>query len=510
MDRVLALCDRLRADGVDAWLDQYEIAPPDGWPHWCARRVADADFVLVVCTEIYERRFNGAEAPGEGLGVRWEGYVALQELYDTGTLNAKYIPVLWSPAGREQIPLVLRGVARYDLSDDEAYWGLYRHLTGQPKTPAPPLGERVPMPPEERRTAQFFAAPEPSYEDDHTRRLGEELAAAQRRYKAYAIAGQNVDELGKKILNLRRDLRDGERLLPGNWLGKDRFQLLEVIGHGGFGTVWKAWDEERTALVAVKVLHGLYADDRTRRERFFRGARKMADLHHPGIVRVIEPELKESGKYFFVMEYVKDGDLHQAVLAGKLPQERVLPVILAVGEALAFAHERGIIHRDVKPANILLDRDLPKLTDFDLVRAVDTTGGTRTQGSLGTVWYSAPEILRDAKNAGVAADVFSLAMTTVFAFHGSAPPESASPTTGEDLLAEVWRRPEAGLKKLPCIPKLKAALRRGLSWEPEKRYSSVAELCKALQLAAAAPAADEKRKRKTPSGSRKRAPGDKP
>jgi hypothetical protein len=72
MDRVLELCDRLRAGGVDAWLDQYETAPEEGWPRWCARRVAEADFVLVVCTEVYERRFRGAEAPGTGLGVSWE------------------------------------------------------------------------------------------------------------------------------------------------------------------------------------------------------------------------------------------------------------------------------------------------------------------------------------------------------------------------------------------------------------------------------------------------------
>jgi serine/threonine protein kinase len=111
------------------------------------------------------------------------------------------------------------------------------------------------------------------------------------------------------------------------------------------------------------------------------------------------------------MDYVGGGDLRRAVLAGELAQEKVLPVILAVGGALAYAHEKGVIHRDVKPANILLDRDQPNLTDFDLVRAFDTTGGTQTQGMLGTVLYAAPEMLGDAKNASAAADVYSLAMT---------------------------------------------------------------------------------------------------
>jgi hypothetical protein len=160
MDRVLALCDRLRADGVDAWIDQYETAPPEGWPRWCARRVAEADFVLVVCTELYERRFRGDEAPDTGLGARWEGYIVVQELYDAGALNARYIPVLWPPAGTEHVPLVLRGATRHDFSRVEAYQDLYQYLTGQPKTPAPPLGKRVAIPPRERRAADPAAGKE--------------------------------------------------------------------------------------------------------------------------------------------------------------------------------------------------------------------------------------------------------------------------------------------------------------------------------------------------------------
>jgi formylglycine-generating enzyme required for sulfatase activity len=318
--------------------------------------------------------------------------------------------------------------------------------------------------------------PEPRYEDDHTRRLGEELAAARRRFKELSIAGRNVDDVREQILGLRRTMRDGGRLQPGDQLGEGRFQLLEIAGRGGFATVWKAWDEERHALVAVKVLHGLHAEDRTRRERFFRGARKMAELHHPGIVRVIEAELAKSGKHFFVMDYVGGGDLRRAVLGGELPREKVLPVILAVGEALAFAHEKGVVHRDVKPANILLDGDRPKLIDFDLVRAFDTTGGTQTQGLLGTVLYSAPEMLGDAKSASAAADIYSLAMTAVFAFHG------------KDLPPDVWRRPEVFLEQLPCPPALREALGRGISWEPERRPGSVAEFCEELRRAAAAQA----------------------
>jgi formylglycine-generating enzyme required for sulfatase activity len=115
-----------------------------------------------------------------------------------------------------------------------------------------------------------------------------------------------------------------------------------------------------------------------------------------------------------------------------------------------------------------LDGDRPKLTDFDLVRAVDSTGGTQTQGHLGTFLYSAPEVLENAKDAEATADVYSLAMTAVFSFHG------------RDLPADVWRRPEAFVEKLACPAAARAALRRGISWEPEERPASIAELCREL------------------------------
>ena len=190
------------------------------------------------------------------------------------------------------------------------------------------------------------------------------------------------------------------------------------------------------------------------------------------------------------------GDLRRAVLGEELPQEKVLPVILAVGDALAFAHEKGVIHRDIKPANILLDGDRPKLTDFDLVRAFDTTGGTQTQGMLGTVLYAAPEMLNDAKSTTTAADVYSLAMTAVFAFHG------------KDLPPDIWRRPEAFLEKLTCFPALRAALGHGISWEPEDRPGSVAELCEALSRAAVSPPSGRGHKRKVSTGSREPAAGE--
>lgn len=144
-----------------------------------------------------------------------------------------------------------------------------------------------------------------------------------------------------------------EQLLGGR-NGCAAYALLEMIGRGGFAVVWKAFDPEQKGLVALKVLHPPLAGDAVRRERFFRGAREMAGIEHAGIVRVLVPSEEDEGFHFFVMEHVVGGDLQHAVLKGEVARERALPIVLAVGEALAIAHAKGLVHRDVKPANILL------------------------------------------------------------------------------------------------------------------------------------------------------------
>src|SRR5262249_16678639 len=149
----------------------------------------------------------------------------------------------------------------------------------------------------------------------------------------------------------------------------------------------------------IKVLHTNLAGDPQRRERFFRGAQAMMRLTHPAVTRVLAPKGEDDGFYYFVMEFIPGGNLREAVLECRVKRKDTLPLILRIGEALAMAHARGMIHRDVKPSNILIDEDCDtKLTDFDLVNAYDTTGGTRT-GALGTVVYAAPECLDKPQEA---------------------------------------------------------------------------------------------------------------
>lgn len=141
LDRVLSLSNRLRSEGVDCHIDQYEQSPPEGWPNWCSNQVEDADFVLVVCTETYERRFRGKEQPGKGLGAAWEGFVITQELYEAQGKNIKFIPVVLDSSNAEHIPIILRAATRYDLSRVDDYETLYRRLTDQPEVVMPALGE---------------------------------------------------------------------------------------------------------------------------------------------------------------------------------------------------------------------------------------------------------------------------------------------------------------------------------------------------------------------------------
>jgi serine/threonine protein kinase len=302
----------------------------------------------------------------------------------------------------------------------------------------------------------------------------EQLEAALARKQALAQSGFDVAEVEHEIRALRRRIREGRPLKPGAKLGAGRYLLAERLGQGGFGVVWKARDLKLDRLVAVKVLHNNLAGDALRIDRFFRGARAMETLHHPAVVRVLEPRGEDSGHLFFVMELMTGGDLRQAVLQKKIGPEAILPILLRIGEALAIAHARGVVHRDIKPANILLaDDGTPRLTDFDLVAAADTTGGTRT-GALGTWLFAAPECLDRPQEADARADVFGLGMTAIFGLYGA------------DLPMDVLRAPERFIGDLRCEPAnraVKDVLKRAVEWRREERFKDAGELCDWLQEA---------------------------
>lgn len=149
VDRVLALADQLRADAIDVRLDQYEPHPPAGWPAWMQQQVATTDFVVLVCTPTFRRRFDREEAEGAGLGATWEGMLAQQLLYEAGARNHRLLPVVFEDADpTKDIPLSLRAFTHYRLV--AGYDELLRRITNQPRRSAPPLGQPRTLPPDPR------------------------------------------------------------------------------------------------------------------------------------------------------------------------------------------------------------------------------------------------------------------------------------------------------------------------------------------------------------------------
>jgi SEFIR domain len=138
--RVLALATRLREDGVDAILDQYETFPRQGWIQWMNQQLEQAHFVLLVCTETYFRSSTGKAESGKGLGASYEAQLIQQLLYNSDGVNEKFIPVLLSDTDRGYIPIQLQRYQSFLASDNAGYEDLYRLLTDQPKAKKPELG----------------------------------------------------------------------------------------------------------------------------------------------------------------------------------------------------------------------------------------------------------------------------------------------------------------------------------------------------------------------------------
>jgi hypothetical protein len=150
-DRILALADRLRTDGIDCNIDQYEESPPEGWHRWMLNQVDWADFILIACTEEYNLHFRGKETEGKGKGAIWEGAIIIQGLYDIQAKNSKFIPITLNPEDSQFIPSPLRSATYYKLDVEDGYESLYRRLTGQAKIRKPKLGKLQTLAPRDRK-----------------------------------------------------------------------------------------------------------------------------------------------------------------------------------------------------------------------------------------------------------------------------------------------------------------------------------------------------------------------
>lgn len=159
--QVFELSERLRSDGVDCNIDQYEVSPPEGWPAWMRRQIKHADFVLVVCTEHYLSRYEGVEEKGTGAGAKWEGAIISQELYEAEGRNTKFIPIVFTRDDLSYIPVEMRGGTHYLLDSDARYDDLYAHLTEQPRTVKSDLGQLRQLPPLREQPSNVLGRADP-------------------------------------------------------------------------------------------------------------------------------------------------------------------------------------------------------------------------------------------------------------------------------------------------------------------------------------------------------------
>jgi len=260
-----------------------------------------------------------------------------------------------------------------------------------------------------------------------------------------------------------------------------RYEVEEVVGTGGMSCVYKAHDRLLERNVALKVLHPHFSDDAEYVERFRREARAVAQLSHPNIVTVIDRG-DADGHQFIVFEFVDGENLKELVQrTGPLPVRRAVELAAAVADGLAFAHEGGLVHRDVKPQNVLLNGDgEAKVTDFGIARALEVEHGmTQTGTVMGTSNYLSPE-QASGKPVTAATDVYSLGVVLYELLTAEVP------FPGENFVAVAVRHlndsPPSLLERRPDAPvRLAAAIDRMLEKDPERRFASMGEVASELR-----------------------------
>ena len=287
--------------------------------------------------------------------------------------------------------------------------------------------------------------------------------AAKAAYRTPAPANELIVDRGRKIAAevARGPLRLG------------RFELCAELGAGAFGHVFKARDVELDRIVAVKIQRAAAFAGSDEKERFLREARSAAQLEHPNIVSIHDTGVTEDGAAYLITEFVDGKTLEQRLLAGRLPIDEAVRLVADVAGALGYAHERGVVHRDVKPSNILLDAaGRPHVTDFGLAkRELGDATMTPTGQVIGTPAYMSPELARgDSHDVDARSDVFSLGvilyelLTGERPFHGNR----------RMLLLQVLEADPPPLRKLADrVPReLEAVCQKAMAKAVGQRYAN--------------------------------------
>ncbi|HLV57491.1 MAG TPA: serine/threonine-protein kinase [Natronosporangium sp.] len=264
-----------------------------------------------------------------------------------------------------------------------------------------------------------------------------------------------------------------------------RYRLVERIAAGGMGEVWRGTDEVLGRTVAVKIMLPALLNEPGFQERFRGEARTMANLSHPGVVDVYDYH-SDGTLAFLVMEYV-EGEALSAVLqrVGRLPPARTMPLVAQAADALQAAHDKGIVHRDIKPGNLMVRPDgRLVLTDFGVARSALVGQITATGAVLGTAGYLSPE-QADGRPATAASDIYALGVVAYQCLAGRRPFEGDNPI--EVAMRHLREEPPPLPPDIP--PPVRAVVSRALAKDPAQRWPSAAEFAAAARRAAGASAA---------------------
>ncbi|GIW72524.1 MAG: hypothetical protein KatS3mg102_2066 [Planctomycetota bacterium] len=258
------------------------------------------------------------------------------------------------------------------------------------------------------------------------------------------------------------------------------YQLVEVLGEGGMGVVYKGVDVRFNQPVALKALHPALMADPQLRERFVREAQALARLNHPNVVRLLN-FIDRGDTCFIVMEFIQGRTIEQIMQqTGLIPPERAADIFVQVLAAAHYAHSLGIIHRDIKPANIaVLDSGQVKLLDFGTAKVVDAQRLTQANMTLGTLVYMSPEQVcgRDLDHRS---DIYSLGVTLYEMVTGHLPYETQSET--ELFRAIVKEAPTPPSVHYPPLPReLERIILRAIEKDPARRFQTAEEMLVAIR-----------------------------
>jgi hypothetical protein len=260
------------------------------------------------------------------------------------------------------------------------------------------------------------------------------------------------------------------------------YELIREIARGGMGVVFQARQMSLNRPVALKMILAGQLANETDVKRFYTEAEAAANLDHPGIVPIFEVGQHE-GQHYFSMGFIEGQSLSQRLAAGPLSPREAAALMVKVAEAIDYAHRRGVIHRDLKPGNILLDQNgNPRVTDFGLAKKAQSDSGLTGSGQImGTPSYMPPEQAGGQRGTvGPAADVYALG-ATLYALLTGRPPFQAA-TAMDTVIQVIGQEPVSPRRLNPSVPRdLETICLKCLEKEPGKRYTSAAALGKELQ-----------------------------